>query len=88
MRLFTHVYGHAVLEVGDSNPSHRSEAVNYRTVFHPTRRLARFSPPNIPTIIHLFRISNRGKAVNYTLDVSPSFEVAKPRQIYGHYYYQ
>ena len=32
-------------------------------------------------IVNLFRISPRGKAVNYRQCASPSFEVAKPRKI-------
>ena len=45
MDFLTH--GHAVWEVGGSNPS-RGNIVG---VFHPTRQLARFSPPNMPSIV-------------------------------------
>jgi len=47
--IFTHGYGRAVREVGDSNPI-RGTIV--RSVFNPTRQLARFSPPNMPSIVN------------------------------------
>jgi len=47
-----------------------------RGVFHPTSQLAKFSPPNMPFILNLFRISVRVEAVNYRPFASPSFEVA------------
>ena len=48
MGLFTHGYGHAVWEVGGSNPSHGTIV----GVFHPTRQLVRFSSPNMPYIVN------------------------------------
>jgi len=45
-------------------------------VFHPTRQVTRFSPPNVPFILDLFIISLRGKVVNYSPFASRSFEVA------------
>ena len=44
--------------------------------FHPDRELARFSPPNMPSILNLFRNSLRGEAINNRPFASPSFEVA------------
>jgi len=44
--LVTHGYGHAVQEIGGSNPS----CDNIVGVFHPTKQLARFSPPNMSYI--------------------------------------
>ena len=41
-----------------------------------TLAMARFSPPNMPYILNLFRISLCGEAINYRSYVSPSFEVA------------
>ena len=41
-------HGHAVWEVGSSNPS-RNTIVE---VFYPTRELTRFSPPNMPSIVN------------------------------------
>jgi len=41
--------GHAVWEVGGSNPD-RGTTVG--GVFHPTRSLARLSPPNMPYIVN------------------------------------
>jgi len=64
--------------VGGSNPS---RGITLGGVFHPTRQLARFSPPNMPYIVNLFRISSRGEAVNYRPYASSSFKLAKPRKI-------
>ena len=41
--------GHAVWEVGGSNPGC---GIIVGGVFHLTRQLVRFSPPNIPSIVH------------------------------------
>ena len=58
-------------------------------VFHPTRQLAGFSPPNMPYILNLIRISLRGEAVNYRPFASSSFEVASHVKNchFGDYYY-
>jgi len=42
-------HGHAVLEVGGSNPI---SGTILGGVFHPTRQLARFSQPNMPSIVN------------------------------------
>jgi len=47
--LFTHGYGHAVLEVGGSN---RRRGTMVGGVFNPTKQLVGFSPPNMPSIIN------------------------------------
>jgi len=44
-------------------------------VFHPARQLARFSPPNMPYILNLVRISPHGEAIDYRPYASPSFEI-------------
>jgi hypothetical protein len=49
VRLFTYGYGHAVREVGGSNPCCDTIVGG---VFHPTRQLARFSAPNMPIILN------------------------------------
>ena len=72
MRLFTHGYGHSVREVAGS----RLGRGTIGGVFHQTRQLARFSPPNMPFILNLFRISLHGEAVTYRPFASPSFQVA------------
>ena len=73
MRLFTYGYGHSVREVAGSRLG-RGTIVG--RVFHPTRQLARFFPPNMSFILNSFRISLRGEALNYRPFASPSFEVA------------
>jgi len=75
VRLFTYVYGHSVQEDAGSRLG-RGTIVG--GVVHPTRQLARYSPPNLPFILNskLGRISLRGEAVNYRPSSSPSFEVA------------
>ena len=55
MGLFTHGYGNAVLEVGASNPGHDTIVVG--GLSHPTRQLARYSPPKMPYIVNLFKDS-------------------------------
>ena len=72
MRLFTYGYGHYVREVGGSR---LDNCTIVGGVFHPTRQLARISPPKMQ-FINLFRISLHGEAVNYRPFASPSFEVA------------
>ena len=49
--------------------------------FHPARQPAKFSPPNMPSILNLFRISSCGEGVNYRPYASTSFEVVKPHKI-------
>jgi len=44
-----HAYGNPVMEVGGSDPG-RDTIV--QGVFHPTRQLERFSPPNMPYIVN------------------------------------
>jgi len=44
-----HTHGHAVLEVGGSNPGRGTKVAG---VFHPNRQLARFSTPNTPYIVN------------------------------------
>ena len=61
----------------ESRPRHYSIG----GVFHPTKQLVRFSPPNMPYIVNLFRINPRGEVVNYRSYTSPSFEVTKTRKI-------
>ena len=68
VELFTHGYDHAGREVGGSNPG-RGTIVGGG--FHPTKQLARFSPPNMSYIVNLFRIGPRGEAVNYRPYSSP-----------------
>jgi len=41
--------GHAVLEVGGSNPR---RGTILGGAFHPTKQLAKFSPPNMPSIVN------------------------------------
>ena len=62
-----------VREVGGSNPGCGTTVGG---IFHPTRQMARFSPPNMSSIVN-----PRGETVNYRQYASPSFEVAKPRKI-------
>ena len=62
MILFTYGYGHSVREVPGSRHG-RGTIVG--GVFHVARQLARLSPPNMPYIRNLFRISPRGEAINY-----------------------
>jgi hypothetical protein len=81
-----------VREVVSSNPG-RGTIV--RGVFHPVRKLARFSLPNMPLfkILNLFRIHvcPRGEALNYRPSASPSYEVASHVNNYdfgrSYYYY-
>jgi len=57
--------------------------------FHPMSQLARFSPPNMPFILNLFRISLGREAINYRPFAAPSFEVSshiKKTCHFGHYY--
>ena len=87
MRLFTYGYGHSVREVAGSCLGRGTIAGG---VFHPTRQLARFSPPNMPYILNLFRISLYGEVVNYRPFASPSFDIASHVKNchFGHYYYK
>jgi len=73
VRLFTYGYGHSVRDIAGSGLG-RGTIVG--GVFYPARQLARFSPPNMPCILNLFRISLRVEAINYRPHASPSFEVA------------
>jgi len=53
-------------------------------VFHLTRQLTRFSPPNMPFIVNdkiRLELSPLGEAIINRPYVSPSFEVSKPRKI-------
>ena len=71
--LHIYCYGHFVREVAGSR---LDRGITIGGVFHPTRKLARFSPPNMPFILNLFRISLRDEeAVNYRPLASPSFGV-------------
>ena len=85
MGLFTYGYGHAVLEIGGSNPG-RGTLIG--GLFHPTRQLAMFTLPNMSyiKIVNLFRISPRGEAVNYSQYASPSFVVPKYVCMYAYKY--
>jgi len=74
MRVFTYGYGHSVWEVAGSCLGHGTIVGG---VFHPARQLARFSPPNMPYIQNLFRISPCEEAVNDRPYASPSLEVAR-----------
>jgi len=58
MVVFTHDYGHAVQEIGGSNPDHDTIIGGD---FQPTRQLARFSPQYKSYIVNLFIISPRGE---------------------------
>jgi len=71
-RLYTYGYGHSVWEVTGLHLS----CGTIVGVFHSARQLARFTPPNMPSILNLVKISLRGEAINYRLYASPSFEVA------------
>ena len=64
-------------EVGGSNPAGGTIV----GVFHPTRQLAGFSPPKMPYIVNLFRISPPGEPVNYRPCGPPPFRVTKPHKI-------
>ena len=46
--IYLYGYGHAVWEVGGSNPT---RGIIVEGIFHPSRQLARFSPPNICHIL-------------------------------------
>ena len=50
-------------------------------IFHPTKQLAMFSPPNISYIVNSFGIKSYWEAVNYRTHASPPFEIPKPRKI-------
>ena len=86
MRLFTYDYGHSVQEVAGLR---LGLGTIVGGVIHPARKLARFSPLNMPYIPNLFRISLCGEAINYIPYASPSFEVASHIKNchFGYYYY-
>ena len=82
----TYGFCHSVQEVGGS---HLIRGTIVGGAFHPARQLTRFSLPNMPYILNLFRISLCGEAINYRPYASPSFDVASHIKNchFGHYYY-